>query len=116
MKLYQCQFIEFVFSKQVLKFGEFMLKFGCKSFYFFNVGLFNIGCDLVLLGRFYVEVLVDFGIEFDLLFGFVYKGISIVIIIVVVLVEYYDFDLLYCFNCKEVKDYGEGGNLVGSVL
>lgn len=116
MKLYQCQFIEFVFSKQVLKFGEFMLKFGCKSFYFFNVGLFNIGCDLVLLGCFYVEVLVDFGIEFDLLFGFVYKGILIVIIIVVVLVEYYDLDLLYCFNCKEVKDYGEGGNLVGSVL
>lgn len=100
----------------MLKFGEFTLKFGRKSFYFFNVGLFNIGRDLVLLGRFYVEALVDFGIEFDLLFGFVYKGISIVIIIVVVLAEYYDLDLSYCFNRKEVKDYGEGGNLVGSAL
>lgn len=116
MKLYQCQFIEFVLSKQVLKFGEFMLKSGCKSPYFFNAGLFNTGCDLVLLGCFYAEALVDSGIEFDLLFGSAYKGILIVTTTAVVLVEYYDLDLLYCFNCKEVKDYGEGGNLVGSVL
>lgn len=100
----------------MLKFGEFILKLGCKSFYFFNVGLFNIGCDLVCLGCFYVVVLVDLGIEFDVLFGFVYKGILIVIIIVVVLVDYYDVDMFYCFNCKEVKNYGEGGNLVGSKL
>lgn len=78
MKVYQCEFIEFVLEKEVLKFGEFILKLGCKSFYFFNVGLFNIGCDLVCLGCFYVVVLVDFVIEFDVLFGFVYKGILVV--------------------------------------
>ena len=69
MKPYQRQFIEFALSKQVLKFGEFTLKSGRKSPYFFNAGLFNTGRDLALLGRFYAEALVDSGIEFDLLFG-----------------------------------------------
>ena len=99
MKPYQRQFIEFALSKQVLKFGEFTLKSGRKSPYFFNAGLFNTGRDLALLGRFYAEALVDSGIEFDLLFGPAYKGI-----------------LPYCFNRKEAKDHGEGGNLVGSAL
>ena len=75
MKPYQRQFIEFALSKQVLKFGEFTLKSGRKSPYFFNAGLFNTGRDLALLGRFYAEALVDSGIEFDLLFGPAYKGI-----------------------------------------
>ncbi len=74
MKPYQRQFIEFALSKQVLKFGEFTLKSGRKSPYFFNAGLFNTGRDLALLGRFYAEALVDSGIEFDLLFGPAYKG------------------------------------------
>lgn len=69
MKPYQRQFIEFALSKQVLKFGEFTLKSGRKSPYFFNAGLFNTGRDLALLGRFYAEALVDSNIEFDLLFG-----------------------------------------------
>ncbi len=77
MKPYQRQFIEFALNKQVLKFGEFTLKSGRKSPYFFNAGLFNTGRDLALLGRFYAEALVDSGIEFDLLFGPAYKGIPI---------------------------------------
>ena len=100
MKPYQRQFIEFALSKQVLKFGEFTLKSGRKSPYFFNAGLFNTGRDLALLGRFYAEALVDSGIEFDLLFGPAYKGIPIAT----------------TTNRKEAKDHGEGGNLVGSAL
>ena len=114
MKPYQRQFIEFALSKQVLKFGEFTLKSGRKSPYFFNAGLFNTGRDLALLGRFYAEALVDSGIEFDLLFGPAYKGIPIATTTAVALAEHHDLDLPYCFNRKEAKDHGEGGNLVGS--
>lgn len=113
MKPYQRQFIEFALSKQVLKFGEFTLKSGRKSPYFFNAGLFNTGRDLALLGRFYAEALVDSGIEFDLLFGPAYKGIPIATTTAVALAEHHDLDLPYCFNRKEAKDHGEGGNLVG---
>ena len=115
-KPYQRQFIEFALSKQVLKFGEFTLKSGRKSPYFFNAGLFNTGRDLALLGRFYAEALVDSGIEFDLLFGPAYKGIPIATTTAVALAEHHDLDLPYCFNRKEAKDHGEGGNLVGSAL
>lgn len=116
MKPYQRQFIEFALSKQVLKFGEFTLKSGRKSPYFFNAGLFNTGRDLALLGRFYAEALGDSGIEFDLLFGPAYKGIPIATTTAVALAEHHDLDLPYCFNRKEAKDHGEGGNLVGSAL
>ena len=78
MKAYQRQFIEFALNKQVLKFGEFTLKSGRKSPYFFNAGLFNTGRDLALLGRFYAEALVDSGIDFDLLFGAARLGLKIV--------------------------------------
>ena len=115
MKPYQRQFIEFALSKQVLKFGEFTLKSGRKSPYFFNAGLFNTGRDLALLGRFYAEALVDSGIEFDLLFGPAYKGIPIATTTAVALAEHHDLDLPYCFNRKEAKDHGEGGNLVGVI-
>ncbi len=103
MKPYQRQFIEFALSKQVLKFGEFTLKSGRKSPYFFNAGLFNTGRDLALLGRFYAEALVDSGIEFDLLFGPAYKGIPIATTTAVALAEHHDRDLPYCFNRKEAK-------------
>ena len=116
MKPYQRQFIEFALGKQVLKFGEFTLKSGRKSPYFFNAGLFNTGRDLALLGRFYAEALVDSGLEFDLLFGPAYKGIPIATTTAVALAEHHDLDLPYCFNRKEAKDHGEGGNLVGSAL
>ncbi|MEH0873188.1 orotate phosphoribosyltransferase [Pectobacterium cacticida] len=116
MKAYQRQFIEFALSKQVLKFGEFTLKSGRISPYFFNAGLFNTGRDLALLGRFYAEALVDSGVAFDLLFGPAYKGIPIATTTAVALAEHHDRDLPYCFNRKEAKDHGEGGSLVGSPL
>ncbi|MGL4856343.1 MAG: orotate phosphoribosyltransferase [Plesiomonas sp.] len=116
MKAYQREFIEFALSKQVLKFGEFTLKSGRCSPYFFNAGLFNTGRDLALLGRFYAAALVDSGVEFDLLFGPAYKGIPIATTAAVALAEHHDRDVPYCFNRKEAKTHGEGGNLVGSPL
>ncbi|EGT5184892.1 orotate phosphoribosyltransferase [Cronobacter sakazakii] len=116
MKPYQRQFIEFALNKQVLKFGEFTLKSGRQSPYFFNAGLFNTGRDLALLGRFYAEALVDSGVDFDLLFGPAYKGIPIATTTAVALAEHHERDVPYCFNRKEAKDHGEGGNLVGSPL
>ncbi|MDV2857715.1 MULTISPECIES: orotate phosphoribosyltransferase [Oceanimonas] len=116
MKAYQREFIEFAMSKQVLKFGEFTLKSGRKSPYFFNAGLFNSGRDLARLGRFYAAALVDAGVQYDVLFGPAYKGIPIASATAVQLAEVYDQDVPYCFNRKEAKDHGEGGNLVGSPL
>ncbi len=116
MKAWQRQFIEFAINKQVLKFGEFTLKSGRKSPYFFNAGLFNTGRDLALLGRFYAQALVDSGIDFDLLFGPAYKGIPIATTTAVALADHHDRDVPYCFNRKEAKDHGEGGMLVGSPL
>lgn len=116
MKQYQREFIEFALNKQVLKFGEFTLKSGRISPYFFNAGLFNTGRDLALLGRFYAAALVDSGIDFDLVFGPAYKGIPIATTTVVALAEHFERDVPYCFNRKEAKNHGEGGNLVGSPL
>ncbi|CCP01178.1 orotate phosphoribosyltransferase [Erwinia amylovora Ea644] len=116
MKAWQRQFIEFAINKQVLKFGEFTLKSGRKSPYFFNAGLFNTGRDLALLGRFYAQALVDSGIDFDLVFGPAYKGIPIATTTVVALADHHNRDVPYCFNRKEAKDHGEGGTLVGSAL
>lgn len=116
MKAYQREFIEFALEKEVLKFGEFTLKSGRKSPYFFNAGLFNTGRDLARLGRFYAAALADSGIEFDVLFGPAYKGIPIATTTAVALADHHDLDTPYCFNRKEAKDHGEGGNLVGSAL
>jgi orotate phosphoribosyltransferase len=116
MKAYQREFIEFALQKQVLKFGEFTLKSGRKSPYFFNAGLFNTGRDLAKLGRFYAAALADSGIEFDVLFGPAYKGIPIATTTAVALADHHDIDTPYCFNRKEAKDHGEGGTLVGSEL
>ena len=116
MKAWQREFIEFAIRKQVLKFGEFTLKSGRKSPYFFNAGLFNTGRDLAQLGRFYAQALVDSGIDFDLLFGPAYKGIPIATTTAVALADHHHRDLPYCFNRKEAKDHGEGGLLVGSPL
>ncbi|MGL0820579.1 orotate phosphoribosyltransferase [Vibrio vulnificus] len=116
MKAYQREFIEFALEKQVLKFGEFTLKSGRKSPYFFNAGLFNTGRDLARLGRFYAAALADSGIEFDVLFGPAYKGIPIATTTAVALADHHDIDTPYCFNRKEAKTHGEGGNLVGSAL
>ncbi|PTP53391.1 orotate phosphoribosyltransferase [Vibrio splendidus] len=116
MKAYQREFIEFALEKEVLKFGEFTLKSGRKSPYFFNAGLFNTGRDLARLGRFYAAALADSGIEFDVLFGPAYKGIPIATTTAVALADHHDVDSPYCFNRKEAKNHGEGGNLVGSEL
>lgn len=116
MKSYKRQFIQFALDRQVLKFGEFTLKSGRKSPYFFNAGLFNTGKDLALLGRFYAEALVDVKLDYDVIFGPAYKGIPIVSSTVVALSEHHDIEVPYCFNRKEAKDHGEGGNLVGASI
>jgi orotate phosphoribosyltransferase len=116
MKDYQKEFIEFALEKQVLKFGEFTLKSGRTSPYFFNAGLFNTGRDLARLGRFYAAALEDAAIEYDVLFGPAYKGIPIATTTAVALADHYNKDVPYCFNRKEKKAHGEGGTLVGSAL
>ncbi|MCJ8318307.1 MAG: orotate phosphoribosyltransferase [Colwellia sp.] len=116
MKQYQRDFIEFALSKQVLRFGEFTLKSGRTSPYFFNAGLFNTGGDLARLGRFYATALTESSIEFDLLFGPAYKGIPIATTTAVALFDHHNIDMPYCFNRKEAKKHGEGGSLVGSDL
>ncbi len=116
MKYYQKEFIEFALEKEVLKFGQFTLKSGRTSPYFFNAGLFNTGRDLARLGRFYAAALQDSDIDYDLLFGPAYKGIPIATTTAVALSNDYDLDLPYCFNRKEAKTHGEGGSLVGSEL
>ena len=116
MKDYQREFIEFALTKQVLRFGEFTLKSGRTSPYFFNAGLFNTGRDLARLGRFYAAALQDSKIDYNLLFGPAYKGIPIATTTAVALADSYDIDMPYCFNRKEAKKHGEGGSLVGSAL
>lgn len=103
-------------QRGVLRFGEFTLKSGRKSPYFFNAGLFNTGAALAGLGRAYARVLVDSGMEFDMLFGPAYKGIPLVAVTAAALAEHYGRDLPWCFNRKEAKDHGEGGQLIGAPL
>ncbi|WP_100642369.1 orotate phosphoribosyltransferase [Alteromonas facilis] len=116
MRDYQREFIEFAIARGVLKFGEFTLKSGRTSPYFFNAGLFNTGGDLAKLGRFYASALVNANVSFDLLFGPAYKGIPIATTTAVALANDHQRDVPYCFNRKEAKTHGEGGNLVGSAL
>ncbi|TYK64975.1 orotate phosphoribosyltransferase [Colwellia echini] len=116
MKDYQREFIEFAIEKQVLRFGEFTLKSGRISPYFFNAGLFKTGGDLARLGRFYAATLVDSKIDYDLVFGPAYKGIPIATTTTVALYDHHNIDVPYCFNRKEAKTHGEGGSLVGADL
>lgn len=116
MQAYKKQFIEFALSRQVLRFGEFTLKSGRVSPYFFNAGLFNTGADLARLGEFYAAAIEDNGLEYDVIFGPAYKGIPIGTTISVALFNQYQVNKPVCFNRKEVKDHGEGGNLIGSPL
>ena len=116
MQDYKTQFIEFAINRNVLRFGEFTLKSGRLSPYFFNAGLFNTGADLALLGQCYAAALNNSGIEFDVLFGPAYKGIPIATTTAVALYDHHDVDTPYCFNRKEKKDHGEGGTLVGAEL
>ena len=116
MRDYQREFIEFSIEHDVLQFGEFTLKSGRASPYFFNAGLFNTGERLAELGRFYAAAIVDSGIEFDLLLGPAYKGIPIASAAAVQLALQHGRDVPWCFNRKEAKDHGEGGLVVGSPL
>ncbi len=116
MQPYQQEFLEFALRKGVLRFGEFTLKSGRTSPYFFNAGLFDSGQALASLGRWYAQSIVESGIEFEMLFGPAYKGIPLVSVTAAALAEHHDRDLPWCFNRKEAKDHGEGGNLVGAKL
>ena len=116
MQAYQRDFIRFAIERGVLRFGEFTLKSGRTSPYFFNAGLFDSGLALARLGRFYAEAVIDSGIDFDVLFGPAYKGIPLAATTAVALAEQHQRDLPWCFNRKEAKDHGEGGTLVGALL
>ena len=116
MENYKQQFIEFALARQVLKFGEFILKSGRVSPYFFNAGLFNQGADLARLGEFYAAALQDAGLKYDMIFGPAYKGIPIATAVSIALFNRFDINKPVCFNRKETKDHGEGGNLIGSPL
>ena len=113
---YKTEFIEFAIQRNVLRFGEFTLKSGRISPYFFNAGLFNTGGDLAKLGRYYAAALQTANVDFDVLFGPAYKGIPIATTTAVALANDYNLDVPYCFNRKEAKTHGEGGSLVGSAL
>lgn len=116
MKDFKKEFIEMALAKNVLKFGEFELKSGRKSPYFFNAGLFNTGKDLAKLGRFYAAAIVDSEVDYDMIFGPAYKGIPIASATVTQMFNVYNKDIPWCCNRKEAKDHGEGGNLIGSSL
>ncbi len=116
MQTYQRRFLEFAIESKVLCFGEFTLKSGRSSPYFFNSGLFNSGAKLARLGEFYAEAIIASGIRFDMLFGPAYKGIPLVAATAIALAEHHGRDLPYAFNRKEAKDHGEGGNIVGAPL
>jgi orotate phosphoribosyltransferase len=116
MRDYQRDFLDFAIGRGVLRFGEFTLKSGRISPYFFNAGLFDSGAALARLGRCYAAAITDAGLAFDVLFGPAYKGIPLVATVAVALAEQYGRDAPWCFNRKEAKDHGEGGMIVGAPL
>lgn len=116
MENYQQEFIEFALNIGVLRFGEFTLKSGRKSPYFFNAGLFNSGSALAQLGRYYAQTIVNSGIQFDVLYGPAYKGIPLAAATAIALADHHGKDTPYAFNRKEAKDHGEGGVIVGAPL
>ncbi len=113
---HQRDFIELALHHDVLRFGEFTLKSGRTSPYFFNAGLFNTGDRLAAFGRYYASAIQSSGVEFDVLLGPAYKGIPIVAATAVALADHHGRDVPWCFNRKEPKDHGEGGLIVGSAL
>ena len=116
MQDYQREFLDFAIQLGVLRFGQFTLKSGRISPYFFNAGLFNSGRALARLGRYYAQAIVDAGVDFQMLFGPAYKGIPLAASTAIALADHHDQDLPWCFNRKEVKAHGEGGTLVGAPL
>ena len=116
MQAYQRDFLDFAIDQDVLRFGEFTLKSGRQSPYFFNAGLFNSGASLAKLGQAYAHTIINSGIEFDMLFGPAYKGIPLAAAASIALAEHHNRDIPYAFNRKEAKDHGEGGTIVGAPL
>ena len=116
MRAYKREFLELALELDVLRFGEFTLKSGRVSPYFFNAGLFSSGYAAAKLGRYYASAIAASEIEFDMLFGPAYKGIPLATLAAAALAEHHDVDVPYAFNRKEAKDHGEGGNIVGAPL
>jgi len=116
MEQYQNDFVDFMLEIGALKFGEFTLKSGRVSPYFFNVGQFNQGNHLSQLGQFYAQAIEASGIKFDVLFGPAYKGIPLVAATAIALNDSFNRSVPYSFNRKEAKDHGEGGSIVGHPL
>lgn len=116
MQDYQRDFLQFALDQNVLRFGEFTLKSGRISPYFFNAGLFNTGAALASLGRYYAQTIVDSGIRFDVLYGPAYKGIPLAAVTAAALYDRHGIDTPYAFNRKEAKSHGEGGSIVGHPL
>jgi orotate phosphoribosyltransferase len=113
---YQSEFIELCMRVGVLRFGEFKLKSGRESPYFFNAGLFSSGAAIAAVGKAYADAIVASDISFDMLFGPAYKGIPLVTAATAALADHHAIDLPFAFNRKESKDHGEGGSIVGSPL
>ncbi|HEY6132085.1 MAG TPA: orotate phosphoribosyltransferase [Halioglobus sp.] len=113
---YKTEFIELARRCDVLKFGEFTLKSGRVSPYFFNAGAFSNGAALATLGRCYAHCIVNSGVHFDVLLGPAYKGIPLVASTVVALADHHGLDIPFAYNRKEAKTHGEGGSLVGAPL
>ena len=116
MQDYEKQFLDFAIEHDVIRFGEFTLKSGRISPYFFNAGLFNTGRMLAHLGEYYAEAIIDSGIEFDMLYGPAYKGIPLAATTAIALANNHDLDVPYAFNRKEAKKHAEGGIIVGAPL
>jgi len=116
MRAYKTEFIELALEIGALKFGQFKLKSGRVSPYFFNSGLFNTGYAVAKLGRYYAAAARASGIDFDMLFGPAYKGIPLVTLTAAALVEHHGVDAPFCFNRKETKDHGEGGMIIGAAM
>jgi orotate phosphoribosyltransferase len=116
VKPYQREFLELALARNALRFGEFTLKSGRKSPYFFNAGLFDSGAALEMLGRAYAQAAVDAGIAFDMLFGPAYKGIALAAAASIAFAREHGRDVPVAFNRKEAKDHGEGGVLIGAPL
>ena len=116
MRAYKQEFLDLALEIGVLRFGEFTLKSGRMSPYFFNAGLFSSGYAAAKLGRYYASAIAASKIEFDMLFGPAYKGIPLVALAAAALAEHHDIDVPYTFNRKEAKTHGEGGSVVGAPL